>query len=87
MDTIDYLSISMLVLVSWLIVSLGISDLYESIESSNELIINQRIESYECEIEYINKKKNTLMLICLEQKKKRPNKQLLDSLEVSYYLD
>lgn len=87
MDTIDYLSISMLVLVSWLIISLGISDLCESIESSNELIINQKIESYECEIEYITKKKNTLMLICLEQKKKRPNKHLLDSLEVSYYLD
>lgn len=39
------------------------------------------------QLEYVMSKKNTLMLIILEQRKKRPNKDLLDSLDVSYYLD
>ena len=39
------------------------------------------------QLDYVISKKNTLMLIILEQRKKKPNKDLLDSLDVSYYLD
>ena len=39
------------------------------------------------QLDYVTSKKNTLMLIILEQRKNRPNKDILDSLDVSYYLD
>jgi hypothetical protein len=39
------------------------------------------------QLDYVMSKKNTLMLIILEQRKKKPNKDLLDSLDISYYLD
>jgi hypothetical protein len=48
--------------------------------------INKIKKSSELEIEKINKKKNTLMLICLEKGKIKPDQKLLDSLESSYYI-
>ena len=39
------------------------------------------------QLNYVTSKKNTLMLIILEQRKRKPNKDLLDSLDISYYLD
>ena len=41
---------------------------------------------FEKQIEAITAKKNTLYLIALERGKKRPNRALLDSLEIDYEL-
>jgi len=53
--------------------------------------IKREIEGYynhelQRQIEVITAKKNTLYLIALERGKKRPNRALLDSLEIDYEL-
>lgn len=78
----DKLGIVLLSIILGLLIAL-----LGNIHETKELITNQTIESYEQEITELKQKKNTLMLICLEKGKKRPNKQLLDSLEINYYLD
>ena len=49
-------------------------------------ISNNKCIELEKQIEAITAKKNTLFLIALERGKKRPNRALLDSLEVDYEL-
>jgi len=49
-------------------------------------ISNNKCIELERQIEAITAKKNTLFLIALERGKKRPNRALLDSLEVDYEL-
>ena len=47
---------------------------------------NNKCIDLERQIEAITAKKNTLFLIALERGKKRPNRALLDSLEIDYEL-
>jgi hypothetical protein len=47
---------------------------------------NNKCIDLERQIEAITAKKNTLYLIALERGKKRPNRALLDSLEIDYEL-
>jgi len=49
-------------------------------------ISNNKCIELERQIEAITAKKNTLFLIALERGKKRPNRALLDSLEIDYEL-
>ncbi len=60
----------------------------EKIDTTKELTKQAtEIKHLEAELEGLTDKKNTLMLICLEKGKRKPNKPYLDSLEISYYFD
>ena len=59
--------------------------------NQDKLELKQCIEDYhnyelEKQIKELTAKKNTLYLIALERGKKRPNRALLDSLEIDYEL-
>lgn len=54
---------------------------------SNEDKPNIEAIRLQSELNALKAKKNTLMLIILEQRNKSQNKKRLDSLDVSYYLD
>lgn len=68
--------------------SASIKLITEKIDTTKELAEQAtEIKQLEAELEGLTDKKNTLMLICLEKGKRKPNKPYLDSLEISYYLD
>jgi len=77
--------------ISTMVVIAAIAMLVYHNNSNSDRIIeqlsNNKCIDLEKQIEAITAKKNTLMLICLEKGKRKPNKPYLDSLEISYYLD
>ena len=75
-----------------IVITIGIMTILSVVHNkiSSDIIINE-ISNNKCielerQIEAITAKKNTLYLIALERGKKRPNRALLDSLEVDYEL-
>ena len=74
------------------VVTIGIMTILSVVDNkiSSDRIIdeisNNKCIELERQIKAITAKKNTLFLIALERGKKRPNRALLDSLEVDYEL-
>ena len=74
------------------VIAIGIMTILSVVDnkiSSDRIIAeisNNKCIELERQIEAITAKKNTLFLIALERGKKRPNRALLDSLEVDYEL-
>ncbi len=78
----------LLIIIFAISLSAAIKLVTEKIDTTKELTKQAtEIKHLEAKLEGLTDKKNTLMLICLEKGKRKPNKTYLDSLEVSYYLD
>ena len=78
----------LLIIIFTASLTVGIKLISEKIDTTKELAKQTtEIKHLEAKLEGLTDKKNTLMLICLEKGKRKPNKPYLDSLEISYYLD
>lgn len=78
----------LLIIIFAISLSASIKLISEKIDTTKELAKQTtKIKRLEAKLEGLTDKKNTLMLICLEKGKRKPNKPYLDSLEISYYLD
>jgi len=80
MKKIDYIAWGVIVLFQFALT-------IKTIHSSADRLISHKNEKLQQQINQVTEKKNTLMLIVLEQRTDRPNKKRIDSLEVVYYLD
>lgn len=75
------------------VITIGIMTILSVVDNkiSSDRIIdeirNNKCMDLEKRLEAMTNKKNVLYLIALERGKSKPNRQLLDSLEVSYGLD
>lgn len=78
----------LLIIIFTISLSADIKLISEKFDTTKELAKQTtEIKQLEAKLEGLTDKKNTLMLICLEKGKRKPNKPYLDSLEISYYLD
>ena len=78
----------LLIIIFTISLSADIKLISDKIDNTKELAKQEtKIKHLEAKLEGLTDKKNTLMLICLEKSKRKPNKPYLDSLEISYYLD